>query len=141
MKLFLINTPLQAIIAARIIELEQLELHDCSLVYVCDEINEKYTNSYLKIASLNKFSTFIPDIRSISGIKKLRSFIKNIGIIDCVYLACIDDTIAHYAISFANSPTLKTFDDGTANILPGSSYFIDKKTGSIRSSVLKLFHR
>lgn len=141
MKLFLINTPLQAVIVARIIELEKIELHGCSLIYVCDDINAKHLHSYSKIASLFKFSTFISNARSISGIKDLRAFIRNLGCVDCIYLACIDDSIAHYAISFTNGAKLKTFDDGTANISPNSSYFNDRKKGNFRSFALKIFHR
>lgn len=140
-KLFLCNTPLQLLIASRIIATESIQLHDCAVLYVCDRFNAKANSALVKVSSLVKYATLIEKARSISGVRDMRKFISMIGPVDEIFVACIDDSLAHYAISFTNGATLKTFDDGTANILPGSSYFNDKKKGSVRALALSMFHR
>lgn len=140
MKLFLCNTPLQAMIAARIIDNESLDLHDCSLLYICDEVNDKAHSAFVKLSSLMKFAKLISGARSISGVRKMRKFISSIGKVDEIFVACIDDSLAHYAISFTKGAIIKTFDDGTANITSTSRYFLGKGITGLRAALLKAFH-
>ncbi len=70
----------------------------------------------------------------------MRKFISSIGNVDEIYVACIDDSLAHYAISFTKGATIKTFDDGTANITPSSRYFTGRSGLGFRSALLKAFH-
>lgn len=141
MKLFLCNTPLQALIASRIIATESIKLHDCAVLYVCDRLNAKANSAFVKISPLVKYAKLIEKARSISGVRCMRKFISQIGPVDEIFVACIDDSLAHYAISFTNGATLKTFDDGTANIIPSSSYFGKAGSRGVRGSLLKIFHR
>ncbi|MEL7748233.1 glycosyltransferase family 52 [Enterobacter cloacae] len=140
MKLFLCNTPLQAMIAARIIDNESLDLHDCSLLYICDEVNDKAHSAFVKLSSIMKFAKLISGARSISGVRKMRKFISSIGKVDEIFVACIDDSLAHYAISFTKGAIIKTFDDGTANITSSSRYFLGKGRTGLRAALLKAFH-
>lgn len=141
MKLFLCNTPLQTLIASRIIEIENIQLHDCALLYVCDSTNKKAHKGFVTMSSLVKYARFVSPARSISGIQKIRRFIKQIGNIDEIFIACIDDSLAHYAISFSNCGTIKSFDDGTANIVKSSPYFERNVRGGIRALLLGVLHR
>lgn len=140
MKLFLCNTPLQAMIAARIIDEEGLSLHECSLLYVCDGLNDKIHSSFVRLSSFMKYAKLIHRARSLSGVRRMRKFISSIGNVDEIYVACIDDSLAHYAISFTKGATIKTFDDGTANITPSSRYFTGRSGLGFRSALLKAFH-
>lgn len=128
-------------IASRIIATESIKLHECSVLYVCDKFNAKANAAFVNISPLVKFAKFIEKARSISGVRCMRKFISQIGPVDEIFVACIDDTLAHYAISFTNGATLKTFDDGTANIIPSSPYFGEQGSSGLRRSLLKIFHR
>jgi beta-galactosamide-alpha-2,3-sialyltransferase len=124
--LFICNTPLQCLIATKIIELKFIKKKECillfynsnkndQLLYNFNNVKNKFDKSfYCKIE--RKFPFYLYD---------LYNLIKNINI-ESIYLASIDSIYIQYIISKNLNKNIYTFDDGTANISNESHYYKNK---------------
>ncbi|WP_071057842.1 glycosyltransferase family 52 [Pelistega sp. MC2] len=136
--LFICATPLQTLIATQIIKEENIDKSLCDIIYLAfndNTINQKY---FLKFAEGTKNSIYISSGRTLSTVLQLRRFLFNQEY--NAYMANIDDTLWHYALSFIKLKKLVTFDDGTANIIPSSSFFVGIKKPPLRGFFLKIAH-
>ncbi|MCK3658643.1 hypothetical protein A4G18_07965 [Pasteurellaceae bacterium Pebbles2] len=138
MKLFICMTPLQTIIAHRIIQEEKLNKRQCALVYLSMSPNGIHKVYYERLVSMVDFGVFISTGRSLKTIFKLRKLLLNKKA--DVYVASINDTLIFYALSFLDLRTLVTYDDGTANIISNSVYFSSEKNFSLRRKLMKTMH-
>lgn len=133
-------TPLQMLIASRIVEKEPAVYDFLCLSY--DE-NEKYDYYYEKLGQhCDKSYKFI--VRSNSKIGRLfdflkfKFFLKNIvkTPYENVYLASIDNPFLHMLLSALHKVRIRTFDDGSANIYKDSIYYKYAKKNFIQYSIL-----
>ena len=131
-------TPLQTLIAEKIIEKEDIDKAESILLYIGtidNQINRAY---FQRLASGFKYSEFLQTGRSLGTVLRMRNLLY--GKSCKIYVAGIDDSLIHYAISFLKKPELYTFDDGTANIMPQSTYFTGVKRPFIREYLLRFAH-
>lgn len=131
MNLFVCYTPLQLVIASRIIAHRNLLPDDVELFYISKidndvtkntlqdmrEICGKVTFIHMKL----KYPLYFPAI--------FRHFFKRRY--DAVFVASIDNILIHFILSRVSFNHLFTFDDGSANIIPGSIYYQSQKVGVI----------
>lgn len=136
MNLFVCMTPLQSLIAEKIISHESLNKADCQLIYLVLTDNEKNHYYYSRLAEGMAYAEYIDTGRSVTTVNRLRTLFKNKKY--NVYVASIDDTLIHYVLSFVKLHKLTTFDDGLANIFPNSSYYLGVDRGRVRGCVLKI---
>lgn len=141
MNLFICLTPLQMLIADHLIKNGEKKAKVLVLTY---NINSKY-DYYKNKLSNNEFVLDVDVIHIKNGsiIDRLNTFysvykwtIHQKNIVN-TYLACIDNIYMQYIISKLGS-NIYTYDDGTANIISDSQYFIDK-TSSISKAFRLLF--
>ncbi len=138
--LFICVTPLQIVIAKRIIEEKQLQ-HVGFIILFYNE-NTKYrfyidslkTENYLTIeylvSSQKKFDRLIE-------VFKLKLFLNQVNLsTQNIYLASIDNSLIYTILSKINFRNLLTFDDGLANLNYQGQYYIDQE-----SSLQKLFKK
>lgn len=129
--LFLCKTPLQSLIAIQVIEMLSLDSYD--VVYLTKN-NTVIDQNYFKKISLKSNSNNSYYIHSYKVIKGLNSIIDifkltrlSKGLIQDsyqdIYVASFDNLFFRYILKKNPSAQLKSFDDGTANITPSSSYF------------------
>lgn len=125
MNLFVCYTHLQLVIASRIIAHRNLLPDDVELFYISKidndvtkntlqdmrEICGKVTFIHMKL----KYPLYFPAI--------LRHFFKRRY--DAVFVSSIDNILIHFILSRVGFEHLYTFDDGSANIIPGSIYYQD----------------
>lgn len=136
--LFLCKTPLQAIIILRIIELLNIKEYD--VVYLTKNNTSTDQNYFKKISSnscnyyyifshkVGKGFNTVIDIFEI--IRLSNSLISDLY--QDIYVASFDNLIFRYILKNNPSAKIKSFDDGTANITPSSSYFnYDKRKRTI----------
>lgn len=121
-------TPLQMLIAEKIIHKFHAHKFDVLVVALAD--NEKYQYYYkkLKKVSCNSLyyvpkSGFLGFLEYIEIVKKNR-FLDNYK--NC-FLASIDSRHFQYIISKNKNTNIYTFDDGTANIIKNSNYYLNKE--------------
>ncbi|WP_421280926.1 glycosyltransferase family 52 [Aeromonas veronii] len=125
MNLFVCYTHLQLVIASRIIAHRNLLPDDVELFYISKidndvtkntlqdmrEICGKVTFIHMKL----KYPLYFPVI--------FRHFFKRCY--DAVFVSSIDNILIHFILSRVSFEHLYTFDDGSANIIPGSIYYQD----------------
>ncbi|WP_028859964.1 glycosyltransferase family 52 [Psychrobacter phenylpyruvicus] len=122
--LLMCATPLQMLIAERIIRIYPHEDFKLLLLVLSD--NDKYRYYYNRISSLCSGSIYHVPERGLKGIfKLLKNLKKNRMLIgyDKIYIASINESYFQYIISFNSKAQVFTFDDGTANIFSNSIYF------------------
>lgn len=138
MNLFICMTPLQAVVADKIISYESLSRDSCALIYIANSDNEINRHYFSKLSSGMSSSEYITSGRTLKTIHRLKDLLA--GDKCDAYIASVDDSLVHYALSFVRLGRLTTFDDGTANIMPHSTYFHGIKRPFIRGLVLSAFH-
>lgn len=127
--LFICLTPLQILIANKLIEVKKEQSDVLILTY---NLNEKYSH-YIDIISnngnTNQVSTIKIDdstvYKKLNTLKKIMQWC-SVNRYNIVYLASIDNFFMHAVLTYSKAEKVYTFDDGTANIVPNSSYFIKK---------------
>ena len=129
MHLIICITPLQVLIAEQIIQNTQGDFIGLYLPY---GNNPKHHYYFEKLKRRCQQSAYIELHNSTWGerfvtLNALKTTLKKLGIwqksIANVYLASIDVLFLQYIISKVTFQQLYTFDDGTANIFPNSTYF------------------
>lgn len=133
-------TPLQMLIAERIIGLNPDKTFDLIVVALND--NEKYKHYYnrLKKSCFNSLY-YIPK----AGLNGFLDYIKQLkesfltGSYQGLYLASIDLRHFQYIVSKNSSAYIYTFDDGTANIIPSSLYYLNSKPKLLKRAVWRVF--
>lgn len=122
--LIMCTTPLQMIIAKRIIENNCDKCFD--LVVIALSNNNKYKHYYNELKELCENSFYYVPRKGITGflyfVKKMR--LENISRdYMYLYLASIDSRYFHYIISKNHIADIFTFDDGLANIISSDIYY------------------
>ncbi|OFV45934.1 MULTISPECIES: glycosyltransferase family 52 [Oligella] len=134
--LFVCTTPLQSLIAEKIISHEGLDKSDCILIYIALTDNNKNYYYFSKLSNGMYLGDYIKTNRSLATVTHLRKILKNKKF--NVYIGSIDDTLVHYVLSFVDCQELVTFDDGTANIFINSTFFTGVERGIFRGFILKV---
>lgn len=137
--LIMCTTPLQMLIAEKIIELNSDKEFD--LLVLSSHDNDKYKHYYdrLKRICINSLA-YVPEsglnsfIKFITELKKSYLNKKYEGL----YLASIDSRYFQYLISKNKSSDIFTFDDGTANIIYSSLYYSNFKTKFLKRIVWRV---
>lgn len=131
--LIMCNTPLQMLIASKVIDLNpQIEF---DLVVVTADDNIKYQYYYSELSKKCKNSFFFINragLRNFFHFKKCLADNNMTKPYSQLYLASIDIRLFQYLVSKHSTAEVYTFDDGTVNILPGSLYY-----SKIDSSLLR----
>lgn len=133
-------TPLQMIIAEKIIELHPDKEFDLLVLALND--NEKYRHYYERLKFFCINSLYIISKPGLLGfadyIKQLKVKSLNIKYQD-MYLASIDSRHFQYIVSKNQGGNLYTFDDGTANIIPSDIYYLNSKPNILKRVIWRLF--
>ena len=134
MNLIICMTPLQVLIAKKIIE--DSESNGCIGIYMTYTDNKKHRHYYEVLKEFCESTSFIL-LDNRNSIQRLRTYytIKNQynklelpdKVIKNIFFASIDTMFVQYVFSRINFNRLITFDDGTANIFQNSRYFIQQK--------------
>lgn len=134
MNLIICTTPLQALIAEKIIAQTQGDFIGIYMVYQNTTKQQYYANK-LKIVCKKlqyivlKNQGFQQQFETLHTIKNT---LKNLNIykknIDNIYIASIDLLFVQYILAKVHYTTLFTFDDGTANIFKTSLYYQQKNS-------------
>lgn len=122
LRLFVCCTPLQAEIAAAIIEMEQLPREQCAVFLYTSFDSAQYRHYYRRLRRLcSKGHYFVwrPGFWSYFRLSRrvLARFQPSV-----VYMASIDSFFAQYAASLPSVRAVHTFDDGSVNLVPSSRY-------------------
>lgn len=142
--LFLCRTPLQARICIEI--LNQYDELNFDLIYFTQNDSDSDRYYYSRLSAKASGSCYLytkkkkKDIfNHIISMLKLRRKFKFTGY-ERIFLASIDSFVFRYVISKNKNAVLVGFDDGTANITPGSQYYnLDEyKRASMYSAILCL---
>lgn len=121
-KLFICGTPLQSLIAERIMDEEGLDKEQCSLFFYSYGDNDKYRYYYDRLATRCGRSCFyVSDFKYPDYILNAKKVLKNFEF-DTIYLGSVTSVFCLMALSLRNHKSLITFDDGSANIRPNSDY-------------------
>ena len=133
MNLIICITPLQVLIAKQIIKKTPEDFIGLYLPYGVNAKSEaKHRYYFEQLQEVCKQAAFL-ELKNqgigeqLQTLKALKSTMQQLGIwqqpINTVYLASVDVLFLQYVISKVCFATLMTFDDGTANIFPNSTYF------------------
>lgn len=121
-------TPLQMIIAEKIIQLNPKEDFDLLVIALSD--NDKYRYYYSRLKNICVSSLYYATEKGLKGfinyIRKLNEIKLNKGY-ENLYLASIDFRHFQYILSRNKKAHIYTFDDGTANVIPNSLYYLNSK--------------
>lgn len=122
LSLFICCTPLQGLIAKRIIQEKNIRPEKCSIFYYTSHDNAVYRETFEELEKLSNNAIFFhwkPNFpKYFYTVKKLaRNLTYN-----TIYLASIDSILAQILLSQKKHRKIYTFDDGTANIVKGSCY-------------------
>lgn len=133
-------TPLQMIIAEKIIQLNPKEDFDLLVIALSD--NDKYQYYYDRVKVICVSSLYYITEKGIKGflsyIKKLNKNKLNRGY-ENFYLASIDSRHFQYILSRNKKANIYTFDDGTANIIPQSLYYSNSKPRLFKRIIWRFF--
>lgn len=117
-------TPLQMIIARKIVELNPCKDFDLLVITSNDDI--KYRAYYKELKKLCKNSLYYIPKKGLIGFFYFMKELK-VGKINnnykCIYLASIDSRNCQYIISKNDLANIYTFDDGLANIISQDVYY------------------
>lgn len=133
-------TPLQMLIAEKIIELNSDESFDLLVLALID--NEKYKHYYHRLKQKCINSLYIVRKTRLRGFTDYIKELKDNGLsiqYQNVYLASIDSRHFQYIVSKNKSANLYTFDDGTANIIPSDAYYLNSKPKLLKRIVWRFF--
>lgn len=139
-------TPLQMIIAEKIIDKNKDHKFDLLVISLFD--NEKYRYYFNRLkekVNLSGYYIYHPSskIDNLKNFMNFKKFFKNnypeFKCYQNYYLASIDSRHCQWILSLASIEyNLYTFDDGTANIFPNSIYYLDKKNILLTRIFLRL---
>lgn len=133
-------TPLQMIIAEKIIQLNPKQDFDLLVIALSD--NEKYRYYYDRLKNICIASMYYTTEKGMKGffnyIRKLNKT-KLDGKYQSLYLASIDSRHFQYVLSRNKKANIYTFDDGTANIIPQSLYYSNSKPKFFKRMVWRGF--
>lgn len=121
-------TPLQMIIARKIIELKSEEDFDLLVIALSDNNKYRYYYEKLKGICIDSFY-YTTDV----GLKGFVRYIKKLNSnrldkkYQNLYLASIDSRHFQYILSRNKGADIYTFDDGTVNVIPHSLYYLNSK--------------
>lgn len=125
MNLIICHTPLQAMIALRIISLFKLEKFDC--IYISESCNKKNEYYFKKLKSAcRKAEMFIVPGNRFSYLLFLISLNVN-NDYNKVFFANINSTIIHKILSTIKFKELFSFDDGLANLIKTSFLYSSQR--------------
>lgn len=138
MNLIICMTPLQMLIADRIIDKKGLK--DNILFVIAYSDNEKFRHYYNRLSRKCVLSYFfkinennlLTRLFSMIRLKKIVSSLSIKNFNSC-YLASIDCSYIQLITSNTKFENIYTFDDGTINIIKTSSYYSDKKISFLES--------
>lgn len=122
--LIMCATPLQMLIAEKIIHLSGNEHFDLVVLALND--NQKYRYYYNRLKEICDNSFYYIPRAGLTGFLYFLKHLKKSNInknYNNLYLASIDARHFQYIISKNNLANVFTFDDGTANIIPSSIYY------------------
>lgn len=137
MNLFLCYTPLQLVIASRVIELQRMDKNDVEVFFISKVDSLVVRNTLLELKEYCHKIHFVHMKRKYP-LYFLRVFLMFFRRkFDAVYVASIDNVIMHFILSHIKFSVLYSFDDGTANIFPDSMYYQAEKK-CITRSLLRL---
>lgn len=134
-------TPLQMLIASKIIDRNPASYDVLCLSY---NENKKYDYYFNDISQKCDLSwRFL--VRSKSKIYRIFDFFRFNSFLsklsnkkyNTIYLASIDNPFFHILLSKISKNNIATFDDGTANIYKGSSYYNYENKGKFQNLILK----
>lgn len=144
MNLIICLTPLQMLIAEKIIK--QKNLKNNILLVIAYNDNDKFRYYYNRLSLLcDKAYFFLIDnsslFKRIMAMVKLKMclFSLNKNSFSACYLASIDSSYIQLITSGLKYHKLYTFDDGTINLLEGSPYYKDKCYSIFENGFRKLF--
>lgn len=132
-------TPLQMIIAEKIMKLHSSESFDLLVIALNDNEKYKYYYDRLKKVSLNSLYYI-----STPGLNGFLDYVKKLKINHLdhsyknLYLASIDSRHFQYLVSENVHSHIYTFDDGTANIIPSSLYYLNSKPKLLKRAVWRM---
>lgn len=135
-------TPLQMVIAEKIIKNKKDETFD--IVVVSQDDNKRFMYYYDKLKDITNKQLFFKynsssewsKFKSVLDFKreyKKSFFLKKYS---KIYLASIDSRHFHYVLSVHKTAEVYTFDDGTANVIQNSAYFTDYRPNYLTRIVL-----
>ena len=133
-------TPLQMLIAEKIIELNSDQIFDLLVIPIVD--NEKHRTYFNR---LKKYC--VNSLYYLGGEKSLSFFDYLIKLnkysldnkYSHYYLASIDSRHFQYLISKKRHPSVFTFDDGTGNIIPNELYYLNSKPSFLKRVAWRFF--
>lgn len=139
-------TPLQMLIAEKIIEKNSNEKFDLLVISLFD--NEKYRHYFNRLkekVNVAYYYVYQPSnkLNNLKNFLNFKKFFKTnyseYKNYKNYYLASIDSRHCQWVLSLASPQcNLYTFDDGTANIFPNSIYYLDKKNILLTRIFLRL---
>lgn len=125
-------TPLQALIAEKIVENSEVESYD--LLYITYYNFEKNIYYYEKIKNKFKNANFIKLNKNFFAFLEfvMKSFIIYKVKYNVVYIATLHDKYCQFIAAKYKYKNLKTFDDGFGNIYPNGTFYGGEKTGLLK---------
>lgn len=138
--LFICLTPLQALIAQKLIIQHQPALADLLMLSYVKDNQEKFRYYFGETAALCRRAIYL-DINKnrFSQIVSLSSAIKKLDKhYDTVFLASIDNFNAQYPLGKITFKHLETFDDGTGNLYPSSIFYRNKPRSWLKQRTRQL---
>ena len=115
--LFICITPLELLIAEKIIKYKRISKKNCKVIFFVDEINKRNNFYFNRIKKLSHNSQFflLNKFRYPIYFFKLNSLVKNCNIKD-IYMAAIDSPLIQFILSQNKHEKIFTFDDGIGNL-------------------------
>ncbi|HFP5156133.1 TPA: glycosyltransferase family 52 [Escherichia coli] len=141
MNVFICFTPFQLFLSLEIVKLENLPPSRCIFFLYNYHDRFKVKKNYIEVTKGFEQVYYESRPLTLAFIFKLRSIAKQIGQVKTAYLASIDNNIAHYLLSFLKPLSIRTFDDGTANITQMSLFYRDIKTNPLKAALHLLLGR
>lgn len=137
--LIMCTTPLQMLIAEKIIQLNQGE--DFDLLVLALNNNQKYRYYYNRLSEICENSLYYIPKAGLTGFFDFLKELKNSNInknYKNIYLASIDSRHFQYIISKKYSADIYTFDDGTANIISSSLFYSTSQPFNLKKIIWRL---
>lgn len=137
-KLLICLTPLQMLIAEKIIESNKNDIFD--LVVLALKDTDKYKKYYSRLSVKCERSIYCKIKPGFWGFIYFYNFLKKNKFINNyrgLYLASIDSRYVQYFVSKNHKANVYTFDDGTANIVKSSIYYKPENISSFKKTILK----
>ena len=136
--LFICGTLLQARIAESIIKANHLPASECATFFYANRKTEQYCHYFDRLSHFcDKSMLFFADGHTAKSLFQAKKALKSIRFKN-VYLASPISAYSIIALGLGRHTALYTFDDGTANIFPISTYSKDYKLSVKKSVALKI---